>query len=152
MKVIEGGTLWFKDVLKVRDKYGLDRWLFEIERHGESGDPKTTYTILPEEKLTSAQQEEIVSLGLHALASLGGDDGGGDNDRLVDGAVAGELVARLKALPRSDLNTFLEQFAIQRVRDLRASDVPAARQLLGGLEARTRQKAEPTRAEVDPFA
>jgi hypothetical protein len=51
MKVIEGGTVWFKDVLKVRDKYGLDKWLFEIERHGEADDPKTTYSILPEEKL-----------------------------------------------------------------------------------------------------
>ncbi|MFB3852576.1 MAG: hypothetical protein ACE148_01995 [Vicinamibacterales bacterium] len=45
MKVIEGGTVWFKDVLKIRDKYGLDKWLFEIERHGEAGSPKTTYSL-----------------------------------------------------------------------------------------------------------
>ena len=38
MKVIEGGTQWFKDVLKVRDKYGLDKWSFEIERRGDAGD------------------------------------------------------------------------------------------------------------------
>ena len=50
MKVIEGGTVWFKDVLKVRDKYGLDKWLFEIERHGDAGDPKTTYSLRPAEK------------------------------------------------------------------------------------------------------
>ena len=38
MKVIEGGMVWFKDVLRVRDKYGLDRGFFEIERHGGASD------------------------------------------------------------------------------------------------------------------
>jgi len=70
MKVIEGGTVWFKDVLKVRDKYGLDKWLFEVERHGEAGDPKTTYTILPEEKLDDAHKAEIAGAGLHDLGAL----------------------------------------------------------------------------------
>ncbi|HHQ42547.1 MAG TPA: hypothetical protein ENK20_09700 [Chromatiales bacterium] len=150
MKVIEGGTVWFKDVLKVRDKYGLDKWLFEIERHGEAGDPKTTYTILPEEKLTAAQKEEIDSLGLHDLAALVAGDGG-DDDPPIDAETAAELVARLKALPRADVDTFLEQFGVQRVRELKASHEAAARELLGGLEARARRKAAP-REEVDPFA
>ena len=46
----------------------------------------------------------------------------------------------------------LDQFKVQRVRDLRKSDVEAARQLLGGLEARARRQTEPEQAEVDPFA
>ena len=153
MKVIEGGTVWFKDVLKVRDKYGLDKWLFEVERHGEAGDPKTTYTILPEEKLTDAHKAEIAGAGLHDLGALvSGDGGSGGDDPPIDAETASELVTRLKALPRSEVNTFLEQFKVQRVRDLRKSDVEAARQLLGGLEARARRQAAPAQTEVDPFA
>jgi hypothetical protein len=151
MKVIEGGTVWFKDVLKVRDKYGLDKWLFEIERHGDAGDPKTTYTILPEEKIDPALQDEIADAGLHDMAALVGGDGGGE-DPPIDADTVAELVARLKALPRADVNTFLDQFKVQRVRDLRESDAEAARQLLGGLEARARRQAAPPRTEVDPFA
>ena len=151
MKVIEGGTVWFKDVLKVRDKYGLDKWLFEIERHGEAGDPKTTYTILPEEKISSAQKDEIASIGLHDLAGLSEGDGEGD-DPLIDDKFAADLIARLKALPRSSVNAFLEQLRVQRVRDLRASDVDVAKELLGGLEARARRQGETVRTEVDPFA
>ena len=152
MKVIEGGTVWFKDVLKVRDKYGLDKWLFEVERHGESGNPKTTYTLLPEEKLTAELRDEIVSAGLHDLGALVSGDGGGGDDPPIDAETAADLVTRLKALPRSDVNTFLEQFKVQRVRDLRQSDVEAARQLLGGLDARARRQAAPAQTEVDPFA
>ena len=151
MKVIEGGTIWFKDVLKVRDKYGLDKWLFEIERHGEAGDPKTTYSILPEEKIDAEMRARIEAAELHDLEAVGSGDGGND-DPPIDAETAAELVARLKALPRSDVSTFLEQLKVQRVRDLRASDLEAARQLLGGLEARARRKAAPAQTEVDPFA
>lgn len=69
MKVIEGGTVWFKDVLRVRDKYGLDKWLFEIERHGDAGDPKTTYSILPEEKLDDEMRARIAAAEAHDLKS-----------------------------------------------------------------------------------
>lgn len=78
MKVIEGGTVWFKDVLKVRDKYGLDKWLFEIERHGEAGDPKTTYSILPEEKLDDDLRGQIAGAELHDLAALSSGDANAD--------------------------------------------------------------------------
>ncbi|MFH1183519.1 MAG: hypothetical protein V1755_00575, partial [Chloroflexota bacterium] len=37
MKIIEGGSVWFKDVIKVRAKYGLDKMCFEIQRHGGKG-------------------------------------------------------------------------------------------------------------------
>jgi hypothetical protein len=154
MKVIEGGTVWFKDILKLRDKYGIEQWLFEIQRHGEAGNPKTKYTILPEEKLDAEQLDEIDGLGLHDLESLveGAANGTGGEDRPIDADTAAQLVARLKALPRAHVNTFLEQFKVQRVRDLRKSDMEAAQQLLGGLEARARRQTQPPQAEVDPFA
>ena len=150
MKVIEGGTVWFKDILKLRDKYGLERWLFEIQRHGEAGSPKTKYTILPEEKLDAAQLDDIAGLGLHDLAGLV--DGDDEDDPPMDADTVAQLVSRLKALPRTDVNTFLTQLKVRRVRDLRRSDEEAARQLLGGLEAHARRRAEPEQAEVDPFA
>jgi len=158
MKVIEGGTVWFNDVLKVRRKYGLDNWLFEIERHGEAGDPKTTYSILPEEKIDGELRAQIEAVDLHDLEGIGSgedeEEAGGQAvaDGPVDAETAGKLVSRLKALPRAAVDTFLEQFGVQRVRDLRAADVTAARQLLGGLEAQARKKAAPAQAEVDPFA
>lgn len=67
MKIIEGGTAWFKDVLKVRDKYGLDKWLFEIVRHGDDGDPKATYSILPERQIDTEMWTRIQSADLHDI-------------------------------------------------------------------------------------
>ena len=166
MKVIEGGTVWFKDVLKVRDKYGLDKWLFEIERHGESGDPKTTYSILPEEKIDDGMRARIAAAEPHDLAAIGnGESEGGDAKAKasggsqintarrtpngpVDPRAAGELVALLKALPRSDVDAFLAEFGIQRVRDLPASQEAAARAYIA---KRTADQA-PAATEIDPFA
>lgn len=68
MKIIEGGTAWFKDVVRVRDKYGLGKWLFEIVRHGEPGDRKTTYSILPEEQIDPRMRATIAACPLHDLA------------------------------------------------------------------------------------
>jgi hypothetical protein len=165
MKVIEGGTIWFKDVLKIRDKYGLDKWLFEIERHGEAGSPKTTYSLLPEENLTDDVKAKIAALELHDLKRLASSQGDadeakpaapagrtaptGNKDGPIDPRVAGEIVARLKSLPRTAVDAFIAKLGVQRVRDLKASDEAAARALLDRLEA----KAAPVQAtEVDPFA
>ena len=166
MKVIEGGTVWFKDVLKVRDKYGLDKWLFEIERHGESGDPKTTYSILPEEKIDDGMRARIAAAEPHDLAAIGnGESDAGDAKAKapggnqvntarrtpngpIDPRAAGELVALLKALPRSDVDAFLAEFGIQRVRDLPASQEAAARAYIA---KRTADQA-PAATEIDPFA
>ncbi|MGE3675315.1 MAG: hypothetical protein AB7K71_36940 [Polyangiaceae bacterium] len=160
MKVIEGGTVWFKDVLKVRDKYGLDKWLFEIERHGDAGDPKTTYSILPEEKLDDEMRARIAAAEAHDLKSIGtgnDEDAGSKGSTTtkkssnaagpIDPRVAGDLVAKLKALPRSDVDAFLAEFGVQRVRDLDAKHETAARAFIDQLLAKQSQPEE-----VDPFA
>lgn len=159
MKVIEGGTVWFKDVLKVRDKYGLDKWLFEIERHGDAGDPKTTYSILPEEKLDDEMRARIAAAEIHDLKSIGtgnedGDTKGTESTKKssaaagpIDPRVAGDLVAKLKTLPRSDVDAFLSEFGVQRVRDLEAKQESAARAFIDKLLS-----AQSQPAEVDPFA
>ena len=160
MKVIEGGTVWFKDVLKVRDKYGLDKWLFEIERHGDAGDPKTTYSILPEEKLDDEMRARIAAAEAHDLKSIGAgndEDAGSKGSTTtkkssnaagpIDPRVAGDLVAKLKALPRSDVDAFLAEFGVQRVRDLEAKHETSARAFIDQLLAKQSQPEE-----VDPFA
>lgn len=162
MKVYETGTRVFRDVLKLRNKYGLDSWLFEIERHGESGSTKTRYSILPEAKIDPELQARIAQAEIHDLASVGsGDEDGSGSTGAPAGAGAGPatiptdrvapLVARLKALPRSDVDTFLGRFGISRVRDLAAADEQAAYALLAQIEAKHAPPPAPA-AEIDPFA
>ena len=158
MKVYEGGTRWFKDLLKIRGKYGLNNWLFEIERHGEAGSTKTTYSILPEVKVDGELRARLDAAEPHDLASLaGGDEGGAAGSASTGSAgpatiameTVGPLVGRLKALPRSDVDTFLSRFRISRVRDLAAGDEQAAYALLAQLEAK---HAPAPAADIDPFA
>lgn len=68
VKVLEQGVVFFKDLVRVREKYGLDKWAFEIKRYGAAKDPKTTYSILPEHQLTPEQQHTFQSLAQHDLA------------------------------------------------------------------------------------
>ena len=153
LKVIEGGIGWFKDLVKVREKYGLDNWSFEIERHGEKGNPKTTYSILPEEKLAADVQQEIAKLALHELASLVSD---GDEqkeehteEKRIEPRITSQYIARLKALPREAVNEFLAKFEVQRIRDLKVSSQDSAEAFLEILEGKY---GAPPAAERDPFA
>ena len=158
MKVIEGSYRWFQDIIKLRDKYGLDKWLFEIERHGEKGDSKTTYSILPEARIDEDLKQKIEATESHDLdAFTGGDGGGGSKGSKpkngkpgpIDPRDAGALVARLKILPRSDVDAFLEKFGISRVRDLDGSKLEAAKDYLSELESGSAETD--ASGEVDPF-
>jgi len=102
LKVIEGGVTWFKDLLKARDKYGLNQWLFEVERHGAAGDPKTSYTILPEEKLTPEQIKEIDAQRLHDLARVV--SSGGEGFDSYDKGEKSETIDARSAKGNSDRN------------------------------------------------
>jgi hypothetical protein len=57
VKVLEQGVVFFKDLVRVRDKSGLEKWAFELQRHGAAKDPKTTYSILPKHKLSAEQHK-----------------------------------------------------------------------------------------------
>jgi len=158
VKIWEMGTVVFKDLLKLREKYGLEKWSFEIERHGASGDPKTTYSLLPEQRIDDDDKKELASLKLHDLqqtvAGAESDDGFDSYDAKngndpIDAKVVDKMMPRLKALPREMLNSFLGKFDVKRVKDLKASDVRAALELLDALEAKARPQPD---EEVDPFA
>ncbi len=163
MKVIEGGTVWFKDVLKVRNKYGLDKWSFEIERHSEVGDPKTTYSILSEEKLDDDLRGQIAAMELHDLATVSAaneedDEGAGiqnkpapnktvinsaaqrpvqtaAQEKLIDNATAVEIANALRQLARHDVELFFNDFGLKRVRDLKADQLEDARVVIQRMNA-----------------
>ena len=56
----------YKDLLKVKKKYGVDIF-YEVEREGDGMD--TTYSILPDEKLTDVQIKAVSTLTPHILNS-----------------------------------------------------------------------------------
>jgi hypothetical protein len=165
LKVIEQGRNWFKDLLKVREKYGVEKWTFEIERHGASGDTKTTYTILPEEKISFELQSEIAKLELHDLErAISGEEkkekfesydkskGETTQEPLINPQLASELIPRLKALPRSEVDDLCAKFGVQRIRDVQASDADALGSVVESLEARLGKAQGKPAGEVDPFA
>ena len=90
VKVLEQGVMFFKDLVRVREKYGLEKWAFEIQRHGAAKDPKTTYSILPEHQLSAEQQKAFQALPQHDLAKLysgEGDNGGAKDGQSSTGAL-----------------------------------------------------------------
>ena len=149
MKIYEGGTRWFQDLLKVRDKYGLDNWTFEVERKGAKGDTKTKYTLLPEDKIDAALRAQIDAADLH---DLGGLDGRDSAPSVASEADVEAFASVLRRLPRPAVDEFLKELGVQRIRDVRAGDVDRARGLLRDLEAKHAPAPAAPTAEVDPFA
>lgn len=126
VKVLEKGVVFFRDLLRVREHYGLERWSFELERHGAAKDPKTTYSILPERKLSAVERRAyraLVRFDLRALyaaplaafASVEKAHG-----RSIDAAIAAAIAAQLAAMPADAIALFLETFGVARVCDLPA--------------------------------
>ncbi len=158
MKIIEGGTVWFKDVLKVREKYGLDEWFFEIERHGDAGNPKTTYSILPEDRMKEEHQAKVTKIQLHDLEaivegrtrteSLARDSASASSSEdPLSTASTQELIGQLKKIPRSEVDMFLKEFGVARVRELTVGQEQAAREYIEKLI-----QSSPAVEDVDPFA
>lgn len=157
MRIMENGVTWFKDLLKVKDKYGLEQQAYEVERHGTGA--QTSYTIMPERKLSDEEVREIAGTTLHDLAQpVGGGEGsdfnsyGQSKDAALDPHEASEMVARLKSLPREEVDAFLKRFGVSKVRDLRASDKDAAWGFINEAEARRDQSKAQSEGEIDPFA
>lgn len=86
VKVLEQGVMFFKALVRVREKYDLEKCAFEIQRHGAAKDPKTTYSILLKHQLSVEQQKVFQALPQHDLAELY--SGEADGDAKGDGTVA----------------------------------------------------------------
>ena len=158
VKVLEQGIVFFKQLLQIRSKRSLDEWAFEVERHGAAKDPKTTYSILPEHKLTPEEQAEFQALPLHDLEKLYSGAGGGEDlgsydrkaEATVDPRTAQSIVQSLKALPREAVDRFCAKFGVARIRDLPASQVDRALAFVDALEAEFGAKGDD--GDIDPFA
>lgn len=147
VKVLEVGAGLIRDVLKVRAKYGLEGWAYEVTRRGAAKDPKTTYDLLPERQLTVDEQRRCAGLKLHDLAELY-DRGSSTSTEPapIDDATALALVEQLKALPRPAVDEWLHEMRITRVRELTTNKLDDARSLLKQLADHAKQQS------ADPFA
>lgn len=160
VKVLEQGVIFFKDLVRVREKYGIERWAFEIQRHGAAKDPKTTYSILPEHQLTPEQQKEFQGLKLNDLDKLysGGDESSslGSYDRkdsdVIDAGTAQAIATQLKTMPREAADRFCKKFGITRIKDLPAAQVEKARAFVEVLASEFAAPAAADSRETDPFA
>jgi hypothetical protein len=159
VKVLELGVMFFKDLVRVKEKYGLEKWAFEVQRHGAPKDPKTSYSILPEQALTPEQQAAFQSLEREDLANLYAAEkseppkfGSYDTKEpgVVDVRIAQGFAQQLKALPREAVERFLQKLNIQKIKDLPAAQLEKARALVSQLESEF--AARDTSTEVDPFA
>jgi hypothetical protein len=150
VKVFELGAGLFRDLVKVRNKYGLDGWTFEVQRHGGPKDPKTTYTLLPEKQLTDEEQQLFPRLKLHDLEALyegrhGVVGATPSASKTIDDADAQALVATLKALPRDAAERFCRELGVQRIKDVPASQLDRARSLVAALAGSSLANG------IDPF-
>lgn len=75
MKLLEGGPRMFEAILPAVKKFGADRRLFEITRHGRAGDPKTRYSAMPDDEISAELKARIAKTPLHDLQRAGGDFG-----------------------------------------------------------------------------
>ena len=158
VKVLEQGVMFFKDLVRVREKYGLEKWAFEVQRHGAAKDPKTTYSILPERQLTAEERKSFQAVELLDLPKLyagelekepESEDAAPEGP--IDPKLATAIVTQLKAMPRQAVDRFLEQFGIKRIKDLPAAQWERAKAFIEKLVAEFDAPAT-TPVEVDPFA
>jgi len=158
VKVLEQGVMFFKDLVRVREKYGLEKWAFEVQRHGAAKDPKTTYSILPERQLTAEERKSFQAVELLDLPKLyaGELEKEPESEEAapegpIDPKLATAIVTQLKAMPRQAVDRFLEQFGIKRIKDLPAAQWERAKAFIEKLVAEFDAPAT-TPVEVDPFA
>lgn len=74
MKILEANQQLFRQLATVREKFPLEQWLVQIKRQGRAGDPKTTYSVLPEKQMTPQQTAHLNGGGvqLHDLTQYAG--------------------------------------------------------------------------------
>lgn len=158
VKILEQGVVFFKQLLQLRAKRSLDEWTFEVERHGAAGDKSTTYSILPEQKLTPEERAELQALPLHDLEKLYSEEDESDldsYDRKTGGVInpktAQAMVQSLKALPREAVDRFCQKFGVSRIKDLPAAQADKAQVFIEALGAELNGSSDAAE-EIDPFA
>lgn len=162
VQIFENGVNWFGDLCKIKDKYGLGVWAFELQRNGKARDPKTTYSMLPDtkiadidglkERVESAMKDSLNDLE-NPVANNNDDD---DDDKKKGNGVSGTindeqktaLVTDLKELGREVLDEFLTKFDVKQLKLLPASKVDEAIAFIAEKKGGNAAAEE----EIDPFA
>lgn len=166
VQIFEQGVLWYNKLEVVKAKYGLDKWWFEIERQGKAGSKKTKYTVLPDEKMTDDEKEELVKCKLNSLTSTRDDDDEDDDDNDTkkntqsssskkespDGPMSADdvsdIMRRMQNQPKDEIKKFLEKFDVKRFKDLKTSQRADAIKFIKQLESGNESADE----ETDPFS
>jgi len=158
MQIFENGVNWFNDLCKIKEKYGLGIWAFELQRNGKAKDPKTSYSMLPDTKVADwdglADLIKSFESKLHDLADPKGESGSGDSSGSDGGATVSddqkkELTAKLKPLGREVLNSFLTSFGIEQLKSLPAAKFDDAMKFCADNGSAPEPEKEPE--EKDPF-
>ncbi len=152
IKIFEMSAPTFRILFKLRQKYGLRKYSFEIEKQS-----KSKYSILPDDPLSESERTHMAQLELHNLAEMFPDADDSDFDSyskekkdvtagnvphdMIDSETHEELTTRLKQLPRLAIDRFLKTLGVERVRDLPADKRIEAFEALESLE----------RSGVNPF-
>ena len=155
-KVLEQGKRFFQNVSKRDKKYGIQNWIFEIERSGSKGDTDTTYNIDPEYELSDKEREKLLSMKLFALEEFYAELGSGnddnkkrpkpekkeepeedDSDAIINDEQRNELISMFKTFddPEAAGRKFCEEFGIKKVKDLRKAQLKKALKYMDKLTA-----------------
>lgn len=172
VKILQMSNTAFKDFLNLKRKYGLEKYMIEMQRHGV-GKNDTTYTFLPDKEISVELRKQMAALALHDLKQAKDDDstnmssadkkanghagaatpatnakGGSDAPPTITLDQAKALVDRLRLLDKEKQGKFLQAMKTEKVKELPASMHAEALKYLDELEGKT--TASPP-AERDPF-
>lgn len=175
MAIFENGVKWFKDLVKIKNKFGLGLWIVEIQRSGKAQDTNTTYSMLPDRKVEeidglkdaleaaeindlenpydNEDDDEPATTGAGKKKKAAGKGkktaAKGSKKKAANGVIAADdattLITELKQLERSDLDEFMSDFKIKRVKELPGGKLEDA---LAWINAKKDSGGD----EVDPFA
>jgi hypothetical protein len=175
LKIFGMNAATFKDLFTCKEKYGTDKWAFEVIRNGKKKDTKTTYSILPDHQISGVIAKQIAEIEkLHDLTNAKGDDAETDmdshkkekgekssaktngtaapaapaTDSLIDEATKVQIIDRLKPHPQDKILALLKGLGIAKVRELKSSQLPDMLRALNALDGKT---DAPAAAAEDPF-
>jgi hypothetical protein len=158
MKIFEVSGKGFQDILGVREKYGVDKWCFEVKRHGAAKSTKTKYTFLPERELTPDERKAADTAPLHNLESAEDEEEdtpapAPDPNARIAAPIVAEFRERLRRLPKeAAYYPILGTFGSERLDEILAVDEHRTRTLIERAERGERlAPPAPAKNELDEF-
>jgi hypothetical protein len=167
-KILSVKAPTFKEIRLVKEKYGLDRKVFEVRRHGAKGQTNTRYTIMPEEQppldaallkeAYEAKRQDLKRRDESAQTDVDSYDRAkaASASDFVDPETLTTIIARLKALPHEKMVRWMTTFGLAQVKLLPRAKIDESKRLLDELEGKNAAAPPPppppAPATIDPFA